>query len=117
MQPRLVIDLDHTICIPNLEFEDVHRRYGMAEPMPEMIEILQKLHKKGFYIIIHTARGMLSCKGNIDLILERLERITTNWLNINNIPFDELVFGKPYGDYYVDDKSLSFAGLWDLCKS
>ena len=111
MQLRIIFDLDHTICIPNLEFKDIHRRYVMAKPIVKMIENVQKLHKKGFYIIIYTARGMLSCKGNAKLAFQKNFSVTEKWLIDNGVPYDELIFGKPYGDYYVDDKSLSFDGL------
>ena len=87
MQPRIIIDLDHTICIPNLEFEDIHRRYVMAKPIVKMIENMQKLDKKGFYIIIHTARGMKSCNGNASLAHQKNFLVAEKWLKDNDVPF------------------------------
>ncbi len=115
-QSRIVFDLDHTICIPNLEFSDTFRRYTLAQPIKKMITNLQKLHKKGFYIIIYTSRGMLSCKDNVHAAYQKNLSITQTWLQENNVPYNELIFGKPFADYYVDDKSLSFEGVDDLCK-
>jgi hypothetical protein len=35
--------------------------------------------------------------------------VLLNWLDANNIPFDEIYYGKPFGPSvsYVDDKSVS----------
>lgn len=116
MQRRIVFDLDHTICIPHLEFFDIKRRYAQATPIKKMIEIMQKLHKKEFYIIIYTARGMLSCNGNPHMACGKNVDVAKKWLNDNNVPYDELVFGKPYAEFYVDDKMLSFHDVELLCK-
>ena len=36
----IVVDLDHTLCIPNLEYDDVEKRYGQAKPMQKVIDKL-----------------------------------------------------------------------------
>ena len=40
-QKTLVVDLDDTICIPNHDEKDTYRKYGLAKPIPEMIEALK----------------------------------------------------------------------------
>jgi capsule biosynthesis phosphatase len=100
-----VIDLDHTVCIPG-KFDDSHRRYRLAEPIGEMIEWIQLEHHRGNRIIFHTARRMLTHRGDLKKIEEDVGQITRDWLAEHNVPYDELIFGKPYGDAYIDDKAL-----------
>ena len=42
-KPTIVADLDHTLCIPNLEYDDVERRYGQAKPIQAVIDKLNSL--------------------------------------------------------------------------
>ena len=76
----LVIDLDGTIC-----------------PI------------KGFRILIFTARQMRTHGGNIGLINVHTSRMTMNWLDKWNVPYDEIIFGKPWpgkGGFYIDDRAI-----------
>ena len=52
---------------------------------------------------------MRSFNGNIGLINKHTSTILNSWLLKNDIPYDELYFGKPWGKdlSYIDDKSLS----------
>ena len=52
---------------------------------------------------------MRSFNGNIGLINKHTSLTLNEWLLKNNIPFDELYFGKPWGNNlsYIDDKFLS----------
>ena len=51
---------------------------------------------------------MRSFNGNIGLINKYTSPTLTNWLFKNDIPYDELYFGKPWGKdlSYIDDKAL-----------
>lgn len=103
----IVFDLDGTICEPNLEYLDTKQRYGNARPMNSIISRMQKLQKAGYRIVIHTARRMVTHKGDIDLIKNDVGQVTEDWLKFYGVPYDELIFGKPYADtYYVDDKAM-----------
>ena len=104
----IVFDLDDTICTPNLEFPDTKTRYGNALPIHSVIVRMNKLKKAGYRIVIHTARRMVTHKGDIELIKQDVEQITIDWLEYYGVPYDELIFGKPYADtYYVDDKAMN----------
>lgn len=105
MHKIYVFDLDRTICIPQ-DFDDTERRYGQASPIIEMIEFIRDLHEYGHRIIIHTARRMLTHRGNLLMIEQDVGEVTRQWLKEHNVPYDELIFGKPYGDVYVDDKAM-----------
>jgi|TARA_Y100000356_G_scaffold127036_1_gene125475 capsule biosynthesis phosphatase len=101
----VVVDLDGTLCEPNLQYEDTERRYGQAKPK---LDVIKKLHKLNLYVIIHTSRRMKTHKGDVKKIKKDVEQITRDWLNLHNVKYDELIFGKPYSDtYYIDDKALS----------
>ncbi len=53
---------------------------------------------------------MRSFNGNIGLINKYTSKVLLAWLSENDIPYDEIYFGKPWGKEglkYVDDKLLS----------
>lgn len=97
----LVIDLDGTLC--DQEHID---SYHLAAPKPDVIRRVNELHSVGFRVIIFTARGMRTY-GSKELADEKLRAMTTRWLVDHGVLYDELYFGKPPGDYYVDDKMIS----------
>ncbi|SDZ37740.1 HAD hydrolase family protein [Bacillus sp. 166amftsu] len=105
---RIVIDLDGTIC----ELKKANQSYYDVRPKAGAIQTLYKLKEEGHEIIIYTARNMLTCKGNIGKVNANVGKITLDWLASYKIPFDELVFGKPYGDIYIDDLGVKFEN-WD----
>lgn len=102
-----VIDLDHTLCVPNANTHDSYERYALAKPIPEMISYVRRLYRDGHTIIIHTARRMLTHKGDLEAIEADVGNITRGWLFTHGVPHHQLIFGKPYGDFYVDDKALN----------
>ncbi|HQH27219.1 MAG TPA: hypothetical protein PLP17_07470, partial [Oligoflexia bacterium] len=42
------------------------------------------------------------------LVLARQGLVTLEWLRRHEIPFDEIHFGKPHADVYIDDNALRF---------
>lgn len=108
---RIVCDLDHTICIPNDKEKETFAKYGNAIPKHDVIDKIRLWKSRGAYIIIHTARRMGTHNGDINKVIEDVSEITKNWLAQNNVPYDELVFGKPFGDVYIDDKALNVEDL------
>jgi capsule biosynthesis phosphatase len=103
----IVIDLDDTISLADKSIHDVYEKYMSAEPNLPIIEGMRKLHKEGWYITIHTARHMLTCYNDPDEAFARLGQLTADWLDAYKVPFDQLIFGKPYGVAYIDDKAMS----------
>lgn len=98
---RAVFDLDDTICVHK------NRDYVNAEPIIPTIEKMRLMKKEGWEIVIYTARGQVSCKGDITEIERRNRSVVEEWLKRNDVPYDTLLFGKPLGDLYVDDKGFS----------
>jgi hypothetical protein len=51
---------------------------------------------------------MLTHGGDLDKIIEDVGCVTEKWLDDHKVPYDELIFGKPYSStYYVDDKAMT----------
>lgn len=96
-----VFDIDDTISV------HTNRDYKNAKPIQPVIDKINFLHDSGCYIKLFTGRGMHSCNGDLKLIKERNEDILVNWLKEHNVKYDEIIFGKPLGDVYVDDKGIS----------
>lgn len=99
---KYVFDLDGTICTQEKSGE-----YHLAQPYPRMIDKINGLYMAGNRIVIFTARGMKTFAGRIDLISERYNGETRDWLNKNGVLFHELIFGKPAADIYIDDKGVN----------
>lgn len=101
---RIVIDLDGTIC----HLKQPHQSYGDLVPMAGAVSAIRQLKQSGHIIIIHTARNMKTQEGNVGKVLAHVGKITLDWLDRFDVPYDEIVFGKPYGDIYIDDLALPF---------
>ena len=102
-----VIDVDNTIC----EFNR-NKRYEELLPIQETVDKIKLLRDQGAYIILHTARGMKTHKGDRGSIEQFVRPVLEKWLAKYKVPYDELIMCKPgYKHftttvYYVDDKSL-----------
>lgn len=109
MNIRVVIDVDDTIST------NIRRlSYDKCAPKLDVINKINKLHDElGYTIVLYTARGMVSCDGDLERIVAKNERVLKDWLDRNDVHYDELVFGKPIGDIYVDDKALDVVDFVD----
>ena len=101
---KICIDLDGTICYTRQEGE----HYADVKPTPNAVEAIQKLKSGGHYIIINTSRHMKTANNNLCLIIAKQGKTLIHWLEEHHIPYDELWFGKPLADLYIDDKALHF---------
>ena len=91
-QVVVVVDIDGTIC-SNTEGD-----YSSAVPILGAIQNVNLLHSKGAKIILFTARGSTTGMDWRQLTEEQMEQ----W----GVRYDELHFGKPFGNYYIDDKAV-----------
>jgi CMP-N,N'-diacetyllegionaminic acid synthase len=95
---RFVFDIDGILA--HLSQGDDYRR---ARPIVSTIAIINRLHGEGHTIVLHSARGTSTGIDWKELTHQQLAR----W----DVRYDELRFGKPAADFYVDDRSLPLSSL------
>ena len=100
---RICFDLDNTL----VTFPTIKDDYTSVKPIEKNINFLRYLKSFGNIIIIYTARRMKTHNGNIGKINTDIGKITFETLEKFNIPYDEIYFGKPYADFYIDDLGLN----------
>lgn len=106
---RICIDFDGVIC----ELKEKNQTYLDVLPKKGAIEKLRNLKENGHYLIIQTARHMKTCEGNLGKVNARIAKDTLNWLEKYDIPYDEIYFGKPWAQIYIDDNAYRFTS-WEL---
>lgn len=104
---RICLDLDGVLC----EIRRPDQTYADVAPLEGAAEKVRQLRNAGHTVIIHTARHMNTTRGNVGLVLARQGRVTLEWLDRHGFEYDEIHFGKPYADIYVDDNGFRF-GDW-----
>lgn len=105
---RISVDIDGVVC----RLREPGQDYADLEPVPGAKEKLKALRAAGHYIILNTARHMKTCQGNVGLVVARKGATTLNWLAKHGIEYDEIYFGKPHADIYLDDNAVRFES-WD----
>jgi len=100
---RFCFDLDNTL----VTYPVVPNDYSTCLPIQKNIEMLRYLKRLGNTIIIHTARRMRTHQSNLGRINADIGRLTFETLDKFEIPYDEIYFGKPDADFYIDDKGIS----------
>ncbi|PXZ07247.1 capsular biosynthesis protein [Gilliamella apicola] len=106
---RICIDLDGTIC----EIRKNGQSYSDVKVKPGAREKINSLRAEGHTIIINTARNMATTGHNVGKVVRNVGKITLDWLEENNIEYDEIFFGKPNADITIDDRVLRFNDDWD----
>lgn len=112
----IAVDFDLTIC---------DSKYPECGPPKKGAKAgLQALREMGFTILIYSCR---TCHWHFDLfgaagedqntpVFERYAaRKMGDWLDANEMPYDEIddgTRGKPYADFYIDDKGIRFEDNW-----
>ena len=105
---RICIDIDGVLC----HLKQENQSYADIEPIAGAVEKLRALRAHGHVIILFTARHMKTCNGNLGLVMARIGRSTLDWLARYEVEYDEIYFGKPWADIYLDDNAMRFHA-WD----
>jgi hypothetical protein len=95
---RICVDLDKTLC--------VGQPYIEAVPFDGAADFLTGLKRDGHTIILYTARGMGRNNGDAGRAVADIGLITLRQLEEWGFVYDEIYFGKPAADLYIDDKAL-----------
>lgn len=100
---RLIVDLDGTLTQANTS------DYKNVRPRLDVIEQLRSYKQQGFDIVISTARNMRTYEGNVGKINIHTLPIITAWLDEHQVPYDEILVGKPWcghEGFYIDDRAV-----------
>ena len=100
-----VFDIDGTIC----PIKKKEEHYEDLVPYKEIVEKIREYREKGAKITLYTSRNMNSYQGNIGLINARTAKVLLQWLEKWEIPYDEIIYGKPWPGhqgFYVDDRTV-----------
>lgn len=100
---RICFDLDNTL----VTYPTIMNDYNSVKPITKNINLLNFLRDQGHEIIIYTARRMTTHNNNIGKVIKDIALTTMNTLDKFNIMYDELIFGKPIADIYIDDRALN----------
>lgn len=100
-----VVDIDGTLC----PIKKNNEKYEELVPYKNILEKLRYYKKNGAKIILYTSRNMNSYNGNIGIINKNTAKILLAWLDKWDIPYDEIIYGKPWPGhkgFYVDDRTV-----------
>jgi capsule biosynthesis phosphatase len=101
----LIVDIDGTLC----DIKSESQSYDELCPRQDILEKLTEYQRKGYRILLFTSRNMKTHDGNLGLINKHTAPILLNWLARWKVPYDEILFGKPwprkYG-FYIDDRAI-----------
>lgn len=97
---RFCFDIDHTLVHCSTD-------YTSWQPVAKNIAFLRFLHAEGHTIILHTARRMRTHHGNVGAVVADVGKVTLDMLDDLDIPYHELIFGKPYAHFYIDDLAIN----------
>ena len=100
---RICFDFDNTL----VSYPTIPGDYYSVEPIQRNINFLKLLHSLGHTIIIYTARRMKTHGGNVGRVVADISRVTLDTLDKFDIPYDEIYFGKPYANFYIDDLAVN----------
>lgn len=101
----LIFDIDGTLC----PIKESQQAYEDIVPFQNMVDKLKEYKERGAKIVLFTSRNMNSYSGNIGLINAHTAKVILHWLEKNQIPYDEIIYGKPWpgiNGFYIDDRSV-----------
>jgi histidinol phosphatase-like enzyme len=86
----IFVDIDKTICT------DSNGKYDQAQPIPSLIEKINRLFDQGHLIVYWSSRGQITKIDWTDITKKQL----LEW----GVKYHTLRLDKPYYDLIIDDK-------------
>jgi hypothetical protein len=102
-----VFDIDGTLC------SDSKGDYKFAEPFLDRVKIVNQLFNEGHTVILQTARGMGSTGNNVEKAHQMWKQFTVAQLKSWGLNYHQIFFGKPAGDFYIDDKAVHESSFFE----
>ena len=99
-------DLDNVICTTK------GNNYKKSTPKKKVVNFINKLYEKNYYIKIFTARYMGRNNENISKAKRQGYLSTKKQLKLWKLKYHDLIFGKPSYDIFIDDKCYGFNKNW-----
>lgn len=97
------VDIDGIITVETKGHSK--KEYQHRSPNLHNIKTLCDYRRRGFKIVLYSARFLEDYDATVD------------WLVEHNVPYDEVILGKPQADQYVDDKASKELDREVLCFS
>jgi capsule biosynthesis phosphatase len=101
----LVVDIDGTLC----DIKTAGQTYAELVPRADMVGKLREYQQRGYRILLYTSRNMKTHNHNLGLINKHTAPVLLAWLEQWDIPYDEILFGKPWPrskGFYIDDRAI-----------
>lgn len=101
----LVVDVDGTLC----DIKAANQTYADLTPRHAVVAKLREYHSRGYRILLFTSRNMKTYNQNLGLINKHTAPVLLEWLSKWDIPYDEILFGKPWPrskGFYIDDRAV-----------
>ena len=101
----IVMDVDGTLC----DIKHPDQSYAEVQPRELIIARLREYKRSGYWIVLFTSRNMRTYANSIGLINKHTAPILLEWLDKWDVPYDEILFGKPWTQklgFYVDDRAI-----------
>jgi capsule biosynthesis phosphatase len=105
LDAMLIVDIDGTLC----DIKTPEQSYAEVEPRRAIIDKLREYRERGYHIMLYTSRNMRTYNNNLGLINKHTAPVLLEWLARWNVPYDEILFGKPWPrhkGFYVDDRAV-----------
>ena len=99
MKQVIAVDFDGTIHNSKSSTGCVIVGQAFGAPFDGALEALSRLRMRGFKIIVFSVRG--------------LDPKLKHWMDIYQLPYDEITNIKPNADVFIDDCALRFEGSWE----
>jgi len=103
MVKRICCDIDGVITNETIGFGKDY--YPKRTPNDYTIKTLQDYKNRNFKIVLYSAR------------YQEDFAMTEEWLQKHNVPYDELILGKPQAEFYADDRAVNQLDREVLCFS
>jgi capsule biosynthesis phosphatase len=101
----LVVDIDGTLC----DIRSASQSYADLVPRADMVAKLREYQARGYRVLLFTARNMKTYENNLGMINKHTAPLMLDWLARWDIPYDEILFGKPWPrtkGFYIDDRAI-----------